>query len=248
MKITGIIPARFASSRFLGKPLVKIDGKTMIQRVYEQCKKAKLLNEVIVATDDKRIFDAVKNFGGNVMMTSAKHHNGTERCAEVAKKITTDFIINIQGDEPFIHPSQINQLAKCLTANQTQSGIATLVTLVNYNKALENPARIKVALNKHLKALYFSRSTIPFVRQKETLTTTSFYQHIGIYGFKKETLLQLVKLKPSRLELAESLEQLRWLENGYSIQCALTKHQSHSIDTPADLKKLLLLQKKEPRL
>jgi 3-deoxy-manno-octulosonate cytidylyltransferase (CMP-KDO synthetase) len=239
MKIIGIIPARFASSRFPGKPLVDIGGKTMIRRVYEQSKKAKLLTDVIVATDDKRIFDEVKNFGGNVMMTAAKHTNGTERCAEIAKKIDADFIINIQGDEPFIHPAQIDQLAKCLTNTATRSDIATLITPTVFDKSLENQARIKVTVNKTLEAIYFSRSVIPFVRNKENLAKARFFQHVGIYGFKRETLLHLVKLKSSHLELSESLEQLRWLENGFSIQCAITKHQSHSVDTPADLKKLI---------
>jgi len=239
MKIIGIIPARYASTRFPGKPLVDIGGKTMIRRVYEQCKKAKLLSEVIVATDDRRIFEEVKNFGGQVMMTSAKHQNGTERCAELAKKIETDFVINIQGDEPFIHPAQIDLLAKCMTKSSTRANISTLITPTHLDKSLTNPARVKVAVNKHYEALYFSRSVIPHVRNKEAEANTQFFQHIGIYGFKRETLSELVKLKPSPLELAESLEQLRWVENGYSIQCAVTKHMSQSVDAPADLKKLL---------
>lgn len=234
MKILGVIPARYASSRFPGKPLIDIGGKTMIQRVYEQAMKATQLSGVVVATDDNRIKEEVLRFSGKVMMTAHTHLNGTERCAEVAEHFDCDAIINIQGDEPFIHPEQIDLLAACFTKPATQ--IATLVIPQTDTEGFDNPNRIKVVLNKELEALYFSRSAIPYPR---TVTQSqSWYQHIGIYGYRKDVLLQLVKLVPSNLELTESLEQLRWLENGYRIQCAFTSHQSHSVDTPEDAEKI----------
>ncbi len=235
MQITGIIPARFASTRFPGKPLVDIGGKTMIRRVYEQASKSKLLQEIIVATDDERIYNEVKTFGGKVVMTSQEHTNGTERCAEVASTIQADAIINIQGDEPFIHPEQIDLLAACFNDSNTE--IATLILPHALNDDLINAARIKVVVNKQMEAMYFSRSVIPYVRNE---TNVPFYKQIGIYGFRKDVLTQLVKLKPSVLEQTESLEQLRWLENGYRIKCAVTDLESISIDTPVDLLKLKL--------
>ena len=233
MNITGIIPARFASTRFPGKPLTDINGKTMIRRVYEQASKSKLLQQVIVATDDERIMNEVRNFGGRVVMTSANHQNGTERCAEAASAIQADVIINIQGDEPFIYPEQIDLLAACFTDSEVE--IATLIKPQQYSKELLNPARIKVVVNKRMEAMYFSRSIIPFERNQ---LNTTFYKHIGIYGFKKDLLAKLVMLKPTILEETESLEQLRWLENGYRIKCAVTDLESLSIDTPEDLLKL----------
>lgn len=233
MNITGIIPARFASTRFPGKPLTDINGKTMIRRVYEQASKSKLLQQVVVATDDERIMNEVRNFGGRVVMTSANHQNGTERCAEAASAILADVIINIQGDEPFIYPEQIDLLAACFTDSEVE--IATLIKPQQYSKELLNPARIKVVVNKRMEAMYFSRSIIPFERNQ---LNTTFYKHIGIYGFKKDLLAKLVMLKPTILEETESLEQLRWLENGYRIKCAVTDLESLSIDTPEDLLKL----------
>ena len=235
MNILGIIPARYASTRFPGKPLVLINGKTMIERVYEQACKSKLLSDVIVATDDERIYETVGNFGGKVMYTSANHKNGTERCAEIATKSTADFIINIQGDEPFISPEQIDLLASCI--RNTSSPIATLIMPHAPNAALADSSRIKVVVNKTMQAMYFSRSMIPFARNESNVT---FYKHIGLYAFKKEALLSLIKLEPTLLEETESLEQLRWLENGYSIQCAVTEIESISIDTPEDLQNVLL--------
>ena len=230
MKITGIIPSRYASSRFPGKPLVDIGGKTMIRRVYEQAVQAKSLSEVIVATDDESIFKEVQSFGGNVIMTSASHNNGTERCAEIALTLDADVIINIQGDEPFIHSEQIDLLANLFTDANVQIG--TLIKEHALNEELENPARIKVVLNKNMEALYFSRSVIPYLRDG---IAHQYYKHIGIYGYRKNILNEIVKLLPSPLELAESLEQLRWLENGYRIKCAVTTHDSLSVDTPEDL-------------
>jgi 3-deoxy-manno-octulosonate cytidylyltransferase (CMP-KDO synthetase) len=238
MKITGIIPSRFGSKRFPGKPLANIHGKTMIRRVYEQASKSKTLNDVIVATDDERIFNEVKNFGGKAMMTSAKHQSGTDRCAEVAATIDTDYIVNIQGDEPFIEPEQIDLLAGLFTGDVQ---ITTLIRLETRSEELQNPSRVKVVVNNRMEALYFSRSVIPFLRDKQSFTV-KYYSHVGIYGYRKEALMQLVKLSPSALELAESLEQLRWLENGYCIQCSVTPYNSISIDTPEDLERVNTLR------
>lgn len=235
MKIIGIIPSRYASTRFPGKPLVDIDGKTMIRRVYEQASKATALSDVIVATDDERIFKEVKSFGGKVVMTSSNHKNGTERCAEIAASFNADVIINIQGDEPFIEPVQINLLADCFKDENTQ--IATLIKEHPLNNELRNPARIKVVVNKNMEALYFSRSVIPYT--KPEILNTKYYKHIGIYAYRKNALLEIVNLPESSLEKAESLEQLRWLENGYKIKCAITTHESISIDTPEDLNNVL---------
>lgn len=236
LKILGVIPARYASSRFPGKPLIDIQGKTMIRRVYEQAKKSTLLSEVIVATDDERICREVQSFGGEVVLTSALHTNGTERCAEVAQSTNADVVINIQGDEPYIHPGQIDALAKCFQTADTQ--IATLIKQHVLDEVLQNPARVKVTVTNALKALYFSRSIIPFQRATSNPQPVTFYKHIGIYGYRKDVLLEIVQLQPSMLELTESLEQLRWLENGYTIQCALTEHESLAVDTPEDLEVL----------
>jgi 3-deoxy-manno-octulosonate cytidylyltransferase (CMP-KDO synthetase) len=238
VKTLGIIPARFASTRFPGKPLADILGKPMIQRVYEQCKKCKSLNHVVVATDDKRIVAAVKKFGGDVILTSSKHQSGTDRCAEVAKKIGKSFdcIINIQGDEPLIQPQQITTLIKLFLKKTVRIG--TLVKKISSLSQLQNPSVAKVVMNKNNEALYFSRSPIPFVRNHELsqwLKYVTFYKHIGIYGYRPEVLKEIVRLPVSKLEKAEQLEQLRWLENGYTISVAETKYESESVDTPGDI-------------
>lgn len=236
MKIIGIIPSRYASTRFPGKPLVDIGGKTMIKRVYEQASKSKSLSQVIVATDDERIFNEVKSFGGNVVMTAAEHKNGTERCAEVVANIDADVVINIQGDEPFIEPSQIDALAECFSEPSTQ--IATLVRVIDWDDELRIPSRIKVVLNNLSEAMYFSRSIIPNPVSHFHRDELVFYLHVGIYGFRKNILLDVVKLEPTQLEITESLEQLRWLENGYKIKCGFTGHAGTAIDTPEDLENL----------
>ena len=210
----------------------------MIHRVYEQAIKAKTLTEVIVATDDERIFKQVEAFGGKAVMTSANHQNGTERCAEVAQNLDADVIINIQGDEPFIQPEQIDLLSNVFKAKLEATPIATLIKEHPLDGELRNSNRIKVVVNKYLDALYFSRSIIPFQRDSSKALSVKYYKHIGIYGFRKDVLLEVVKLPPSSLELAESLEQLRWLENGYTIKCAITTFESVSVDTPEDLKGL----------
>ncbi len=236
MKIIGIIPARYASTRFPGKPLVDIGGKTMIQRVYEQAKKSERLTAVVVATDDDRIFDHVLEFGGEAVMTSTKHNNGTERCNEVAQVVECDIVINIQGDEPFINPTQIDQLADCF--NDDRIDIATLVKKETDLSLIELPNIVKVVFNKNNEAMYFSRSVIPFVRNTEAGAV--FYKHIGLYGYRKAVLQELVTLPAGQLEQTEMLEQLRWLENGYKIKLSFTEFESISVDVPNDLKRLPL--------
>ncbi|MEO6150858.1 MAG: 3-deoxy-manno-octulosonate cytidylyltransferase [Mucilaginibacter sp.] len=241
MNILGIIPARYASSRFPGKPLVDIGGKSMIQRVYEQAKKCSSLAGVIVATDDQRVFDHVTGFGGMVTMTSAEHESGTDRCAEVALQYPQyDIVINIQGDEPYIDPEQITKLAFCFADTNTQ--IATLVKKINTPQELLNPNSPKVVINKLSEAVYFSRAPLPYLRGVEPGEWPqhyTYFKHIGIYGFKAAILQQLTKLPVSALETAEKLEQLRWIENGYRIKIAETELETHAIDTPEDLKLLL---------
>lgn len=238
MKILGIIPARYASTRFPGKPLVEIQGKSMIQRVYEQAKKA--LEEVIVATDDERIYEHVKAFGGKVTYTDAAHQSGTDRCAEVVKQFPEfEVIINIQGDEPFIQPEQIQLLADCFDDSSVQ--IATLVKAIHTTEELTNPNLPKVALSQSGKALYFSRSPIPYLRGKDITEWTQerpYFKHIGMYGYRSPILQEIARLKPTALELTESLEQLRWLDYGYSIHTQVTTLETVAIDTPEDLKKL----------
>jgi len=240
MKTIGIIPARYGSSRFPGKPLVDMRGKPMIQRVYEQVKKA--LHDVYVATDNQQIFDTVARFGGDVVMTRDDHQSGTDRIAEALEKITSDrgkkydIVLNVQGDEPFIHPEQILSLKHCFDDPNTD--IATLVKIIDNEDTLLNPNSPKVVIGKGAKALYFSRSPIPYCRNEkkgEWLKQHPYYKHIGIYGYRSEVLNQITRLAQSPLELAESLEQLRWLENGFTIKTALTDFEGLAVDTPEDL-------------
>jgi len=242
--IVGIIPARYASTRFPAKPLIEIAGKSMIQRVYEQAKKAKLLAAVYVATDDIRIKNHVESFGGQVIMTSTAHESGTDRCCEAAEKMPfrPDIVINIQGDEPFINPQQIDDLADVFQ-QKTATQIATLIKKIADTKELFDENKPKVVINEAKEALYFSRQTIPFLRQeaKENwLSKHTFYKHIGIYAYRFDVLKQITKLTVSSLESSEKLEQLRWLENGFSVQTAVTEYESMSIDTPQDLEEMLL--------
>ncbi|MCF8465397.1 MAG: 3-deoxy-manno-octulosonate cytidylyltransferase [Flavobacteriales bacterium] len=232
-KIVGIIPSRYASTRFPAKPLVDIAGKSMIQRVYEQASKAASLRDVIVATDDQRIFDHVLGFGGKVMMTSSEHQSGTDRCAEVLSRLeNVDVVINIQGDEPFIEPKQINQLAACFANPQTQ--IATLIKKMDNQVDLESDTVVKVSRTASNKAINFSR--------KAFSTLDASYKHIGIYAYRTDTLKTISKLPQSSNELRERLEQLRWLDNSFEIQLAETEHESNSVDTPQDLERLLRQQ------
>ncbi len=238
MQTLGIIPSRFASTRFPGKPLVEINGKTMIQRVYLQACKAKMLSKVIIATDDERIYNHVQSFGGQVIMTNHNHQSGTDRCAEVAMFFQDmEAIVNIQGDEPFINPQQIDLVVQQLKQNTTIN-IATLAKKITKSAQLFSPNIVKVVFNKDNIAQYFSRSPIPFLRnvkKEDWLNEGIFYKHIGLYGYRIETLLEIAKLPVSILEKAESLEQLRWLENGYKIGIGLTDIETIGIDTPKDL-------------
>lgn len=248
MRSIGIIPARFNSARFPGKPLVEILGKPMIQRVYEQAKKANSLHEVIVATDDERIFKAVEGFGGKAVMTSEKHQSGTDRCLEAAKKLDKeyDIIVNIQGDEPYISPDQIQLILACFHQENTE--IATLVKRIDDENELWNPNKPKVLMDEADFAIYFSRQCLPFLRDFEKaawIHEFNFYKHIGMYAYRFETLKELCALKQSRLEIAEGLEQLRWIENGYRIKTAITDEEAFSIDSPEDLDALLIQLNKD---
>ena len=237
MQILGLIPARYASTRFPGKPLVDIAGKSMIQRVFEQAKKCRQLDEVVVATDDERILNHVLEFGGNAIMTSTEHQSGTDRCAEVSLQYPEfDVIINIQGDEPFIDPEQISKVISCFESPDTQ--LATLVKKIVSEQELFNPNSPKVIINKNSEAIYFSRLPLPYIRgqeQENWLNHFTFFKHIGIYGYRADILQQVTKLPVSSLEKAESLEQLRWIENGYKIKVAETDLETYAIDTPEDI-------------
>lgn len=241
MKFIGIIPARYASTRFPAKPLAMLGGKSVIQRVYEQA--SAVLAEVYVATDDERIEAHVRSFGGNVVMTSPDHRSGTDRCYEAYLRIggKHDVIVNIQGDEPFVQVSQLESLKACFDDAFTQ--IATLVkpfTPDSGYDALENVNSPKVVLNTNMNALYFSRSIIPYQRnadKKEWLRNHTYYKHIGLYAYRAEVLKEITSLPQSSLEMAESLEQLRWLENGYTIKAGITEVETIGIDTPEDLRK-----------
>lgn len=241
MRFLAVIPARYASTRFPGKPLALIGDKPMIQHVYEQAKKA--VEDVVVATDDKRIYDAVEGFGGQVLLTSDKHRSGTDRCFEALQKMSGEYdvVINIQGDEPFIQPEQIETLKACFTDPKTE--IATLIKPFDKDALwddLSSPNTPKVVINKRMEAMFFSRSVIPYLRgtdRTKWLKTHTYYKHIGLYAYKTNILAEITDLEPSALEKAENLEQLRWLENGYSIKVGITHQQTIGVDTPEDLEK-----------
>lgn len=241
--ILGIIPARYASSRFPGKPLVDILGKSMIQRVYEQAIKSPLLTDVYVATDDKRIYEHVQAFGGNVVFTKEDHPSGTDRCYEAFTMINDvyDYIVNIQGDEPFIDPTQIDLLCEVCDGI---TELATLMIPVDSYEVLFDPGEVKITLNKDMEALYFSRMVIPFIKGKpesEWHKHHPYFRHVGMYAYRRDVLEKITKLAPSPLENAESLEQLRWLENGFTVQCVVTDFDSHCVDTPEDIEKVIRL-------
>jgi 3-deoxy-manno-octulosonate cytidylyltransferase (CMP-KDO synthetase) len=253
MNVLGIIPARFASTRFPGKPLVLLGDKQIIQHVYDKSKQA--LKWIYVATDDKRIFDEVKHFGGKAVMTSSSHRSGTDRCAEALEIIENessvkfDVVINIQGDEPFIQPEQISQIAELFKDPASQ--ITTLVKEINKHDDIFDPNKPKVVLDKNGFALIFSRSPVPFLRglaKEDWPGDYIFYKHIGIYGYLASVLKEITQLPASDIEIAESLEQLRWLSNGYKIKTAITSHESIGIDTPEDLEKALDLYKSQGKV
>lgn len=241
MKFIGIIPARYASTRFPGKPLAILGGKPVVQRVYERV--AGILDETVVATDDRRIYDAVRAFGGKAVMTGAHHKSGTDRCCEAYTLVGVpyDVVVNIQGDEPFIHPRQVEAVKACFDDPQTQ--IATLARpfkAADGFEALANANSPKVVVNRRMQALYFSRSVIPFQRNKdkaEWLSGHTYYKHVGLYAYRAGVLKEIAALPQSALEVAESLEQLRWLENGYVIKVATCEAETIGIDTPEDLER-----------
>ena len=256
MHFIGIIPARYASTRFPGKPLADLGGKPMIQRVYEQA--CKVLKDVVVATDDERIFSCVRSFGGQVVMTREDHKCGTDRCLEAFEKIVAQdasirqeeaVVINIQGDEPFIHPEQIEAIESCFNDPTTQ--IATLVKPFEAEDglaALENPNSPKVVMSLEGTALLFSRSVIPYLRgiaKEQWLQQHVYYKHIGMYAYRTNVLREITQLAQTPLEKAESLEQLRWLENGYKIKVAVCHTASIGIDTPADLEHAIQFLKQQ---
>ncbi len=241
--VIGVIPARYSSKRLPAKPLLNLAGKSMIQRVYEQAKKSKLLNSVIVATDDERIVAAVKKFGGEVLLTSSDIQSGSDRVAAIAQKLEGDIFVNIQGDEPLIPPPLIDEAVQLLLEDKDVP-VSTLIRLINDEKELWDPNVVKVVVNKQMEALYFSRSVIPFVRdasKDEWLTSHSFYKHIGIYAYRKNFLLAYTNLSKSKLEETEKLEQLRILEHGYTIKVGITTHESISVDTSADAERVCRL-------
>lgn len=239
MRILGVIPARYASTRLPGKPLVDIGGTSMVMRVVEQARRSSSLERVIVATDDARVLEHVSAQGGECVMTSPDHPSGTDRCYEAltnAGRDRYDAVVNIQGDEPFIVPQQIDEL--CLALRKAPGGIATLAQMVTDDRDLDDPGEVLITTDVNLDALYFSRAAIPFLRDTGSGPRHArfrFLKHVGLYGFSADVLEQLVKLAPSSLEKAEALEQLRWLENGYRVRIGLTQHPSFCVDTPADL-------------
>jgi 3-deoxy-manno-octulosonate cytidylyltransferase (CMP-KDO synthetase) len=241
MKILGIIPARYESSRFPGKVLADINGKSMVQRVFEQAQKSACLDKVIVATEDTNVVDHVTAFGGEALLTNPDHASGTDRCYEVLQQQsdTYDYVVNIQGDEPFIDPQQIDKLAELLDGTVE---LATLIKKITTNDELFNLGEVKTVFNKDMDALYFSRQPIPYFRsaaELDWLQQQDYYKHIGIYAYRTDILERISQLPVSNLEKAESLEQLRWLENGLKIKLAFTAYESVCIDTKEDLEKVL---------
>jgi 3-deoxy-manno-octulosonate cytidylyltransferase (CMP-KDO synthetase) len=242
--IVGIIPARYSSTRFPGKALCDIKGKTMVQRVYEQAKQSTHLHKVVVATDDQRIADNVLSFGGEVVLTASTHPSGTDRCWDALQQLKDQYqyVINIQGDEPFIDPKQIDELATVLNDGTTE--LATQMIAVDSYEMLADEGEVKIVLNTNNEALYFSRAIIPYIKnidKKDWHKHHPYYRHVGLYAYRRDILEKITKLPVSPLEKAESLEQLRWLENGFKIKCVTTKFDSHCIDTPEDLQKMLQL-------
>ena len=243
MKIVGIIPARYASSRFPGKMLADIHGKSMVRRVFEQCQKSKQLSKVLIATDDERILAEGESFGATVVMTQPELPSGTDRCYEAYRQLGEpyDFVINIQGDEPFIKPEQIDTLASSL---EEKTELSTLIKKIEDESILWNTGNVKVTFNRQMEALYFSRHAIPHLRsiaEKDWLKSHDFYEHVGLYAYRTDVLEKICRLPPSSLELAESLEQLRWLENGYKIKLQPTEWDSFCIETAEDLQTALKL-------
>ena len=244
-KVTAIIPARYGSTRLPAKLLLDLQGKPIIQHVYERTSKAQLIDEVLIATDDERIYNHVLSFGGKAVNTKAEHPSGTDRCYEALlnSKQSFDYVINIQGDEPFIDPTQIDLL--CGVCDK-QTELATLMIPVDSHEVLFDVGEVKITLNSNMEALYFSRMVIPYIKgkpQEEWHKYHTYYRHVGMYAYRSDVLENITKLQPSALENAESLEQLRWLENGYKVKCVITHFDSHCVDTPEDIEKVIRLMK-----
>jgi 3-deoxy-manno-octulosonate cytidylyltransferase (CMP-KDO synthetase) len=245
VKVLGIIPARYNSSRFHAKALVDINGKSMVQRVYEQASKAQSLDKVVVATDHQLIYDHVKSFGGDVVMTDEQHQSGTDRCFEAYQQLNEqfDYVMNIQGDEPFIQPQQIDILAAILT-QQDDVELATLIKKITHIDHVFDVNKVKVLFDHHHKAIYFSRQAIPFQRgvsQESWLEHHDYFKHLGIYAYRTDVLAKITQLQPSSYEKMEALEQLRWLQNGFAIYVQETEYESYGVDTPEDLEEILKL-------
>ncbi|MBS1518236.1 MAG: 3-deoxy-manno-octulosonate cytidylyltransferase [Bacteroidetes bacterium] len=243
MIITGVIPARFASTRFPGKPLITISGKSMIQRVYEQAQKSKLISSVIVATDDKRIFECVNSFGGEAVMTSPKHRSGTDRIHEAVKNIKCGIVVNIQGDEPFIEPDNIDMAIEPLLKDK-KLNVSTLAVRIRDLSEVRDPGIVKVIFDRKMNTVYFSRGILPYNadiadKKADVKSKIRFYKHIGLYVYRKKFLSEFVNMKKSQLEESEKLEQLRIIENGEKIRIVITGKDSVSVDTPDDLKRIL---------
>ncbi len=235
MKILGIIPSRYSSTRLPGKPLIQIAGKPLIQHVWERAKQSKLLSDIIIATDDKRILNTVFNFGGKAVLTSQRCHNGTERCAEVIKNMNVDIVINIQGDEPLMSPKTIDSLVREISSDK-ESVMATAAVKIVDNTEIDDPNVVKVVFDNSKKALYFSRSLIPYPRDKSV--RPEVYKHLGIYAYKKKFLLDFIKFKKCKIEQTEQLEQLRAIEYGYKIKVVVVNNDSIGVDTPEDIVKV----------
>ena len=240
--IAGIIPARYGSTRFPGKSLIDIQGKSMIQRVYEQASKSTSLDKLVVATDDDRILKHVESFGGLALMTSPHHANGTDRCWDALQQLGPDYtyVINIQGDEPFIDPQQVDELGAVLKDGTTE--LATQMIPVRTHEELFDRGEVKIVLNDKMEALYFSRMVIPFIKgvdEKDWHLHFPYHRHVGMYAYRRDVLEKISKIPVSSLEQAESLEQLRWLEHGFRIKCVITQFESHCIDTPEDVEKVM---------
>ena len=239
LKVLGVVPARFASTRLPGKPLVDIGGTSMVMRVLEQARKSPALTDVVVATDDDRVMEHVQQCGGKAVMTSAHHPSGTDRCFEALARVGReryDAVVNIQGDEPFMVPSQIDEL--CAALANAKGGIATLAQVVTDDHDLDDPGEVLITVDADMDALYFSRTAIPFLRDADPRPRHErfrFLKHVGLYGYRVDALERIIALPPSSLELAEALEQLRWLEHGFKVRVGLTEHPSFCVDTPADL-------------
>lgn len=237
MKVIGVIPARFGSTRLPGKPLIKLAGKPMVQHVYERARQARRLNRLMVATDDERIAEVVRGFGGEAILTRKEHRSGTERIAEVAAQTPAEIYVNIQGDEPLIEPAAIDAVVEAI-AGDSAVQVATLCVPISAQAEVMNPNVVKVVLDFDGFALYFSRAPIPWVREESAAALARHLKHLGLYAYRRDALLEFPALPPGELERVEQLEQLRWLENGYRICVAETTHDSISVDVPEDIERV----------